>query len=272
MLLGSKWRHWWRKDKTAGEKQTWRWGEERTENKGGERGFEMSQNSFTRSLNSLQRCVVYLSPPFLCSQSGLNSPEMFWSNQNHSLTIAVLCHPTALSSVWVDTLLREKSRQKEGDCESMWGEYTLCPSVVFLAGTKLISPVESAMSHCSLWLTSHPGHPTVYICSAELSVKEMGRKGRDRACNGGEKKSFFFTFLHLHPFNLRVQMFVSFLSAFSGADIVFFVFKFGLVNPCVYTISARHYPCSQVVSSWTSQSRQCSCSPILITLFIPGQL
>lgn len=114
-----------------------------------------------------------------------------------------------------------KSRQREGDRGRMRGEYTLCPSVVFLAGTRFISPVESAMSRCSLWLTSHPDHPADYICSAELSAKETDRKGSDRACIG-EKRVSWLSGTYIHLLDLRVQVFCSrTLSALSGTNIVF---------------------------------------------------
>lgn len=193
MLLGSKWRHWWRKDKTAGEKQTWRWGEERTENKGGERGFEMSQNSFTRSLNSLQRCVVYLSPPFLCSQSGLNSPEMFWSSQNHSLTIAVLCHPTALSSVWVDTLLREK--QTEG---GRLREHVGRVHLVSFSRLSCGDQVNLACRICNeplLFVTDIPPRPPHCLhLFSRTECEGDGQEGERQSLQRGGEKEFFFDF------------------------------------------------------------------------------
>ena len=79
--------------------------------------------------------------------------------------------------------------EKESPYTSIWREYTLRPLVVFLALTQFFLPVESAMSHCSLWLTPHPDHPADYICPADLCAKETDRKKKDIACFR-EKKDF----------------------------------------------------------------------------------
>lgn len=131
----------------------------------------------------------------------------------------------------MSAVLQSQKKQTEGGMKEsgsarIWGEYTLCPSVIFLAVTQFISPVESAMSHCSLWLTSHPDHPADYICSAELSAKERDRKERERErwLALGEKS--FLIILHLLAFThwigeCRCFCITGLLSPLSSTYIVF---------------------------------------------------
>lgn len=95
MLLGSKWTHRGntQKDKTAGEKQTQRWEDERTKEK---RGFELSQYSITLSLNPARHCVVSDFDE-LCAASLHPSPPAHCSphRRSHSRSSAavILCPP-----------------------------------------------------------------------------------------------------------------------------------------------------------------------------------
>ena len=252
----------------------------------------MSQNSFTLSLNSVQPCEVSdldelcTSPPPRRSLSH----RLSWRSRNQSVTTAVLCRLLHCHQYkWTlfenrkvrkfDVCRKKKKKKSRGrGSERGCGDsIPSCPSVVFLAGKgKFISPVESAMSRWSLWLTSHPGCPADYICSAQLGAKETDRRGRNRARIGGKRR--FLVFLHLHSsiWFERAGAFLYWslsLSAVSGTTIVFVPFEFRLVNPlCGHRISPAGTLVRKVVSSRTSQSRQWSCGPILVALFIPGQL
>lgn len=129
------------------------------------------------------------------------------------------------------------------------------------------------MSRCSLWLTSHPGRPAVYICSAEMSVGAIERiAGGHWAALWGEtekKEEFFRVFLKLNPFDSRVQELKRLeIPAFSGTGL-FHAFEAGTQDHCERGASAR--PLS---AKWRRLRplRQWSHSRIPISPFIPGQL
>lgn len=135
----------------------------------GERGFEMSQNSFMMSLNSVLHCVVTcFDEPCTSSLSLQPSPLALYSPKSsdivkiragplgfcalHCIVISISGHSLKIEKLGKfdvgSATISDGERKTE--CMMMWGEYTLCPSVVFLGGTQFILPVESSMSYCSL--------------------------------------------------------------------------------------------------------------------------
>lgn len=184
---------------------------------------------------------------------------MFWCGQNQSLTTAALCLPLHCHQLkWTlfengkvgkfdmccSTISKkaDRGRETERGCTPC----VLQSSLFFFTGTRFILPVESAMSRCSLWLTSHPDHPADYICSAVLSAKETDRKGRDRAYFG-EKRLSWLSWTHIHPFNW-VQVFLHrrTLSAVSGINIVFVSLSTDLWIP----VHVPYLPASTLVRKW----------------------
>lgn len=154
--------------------------------------------------------TLYHSPFSHCSQSALNNPEMVWSNQNQSSTVAVLC-PSPLHChqyKWTrfesgevrkfdDYSLRRKAdrRRRLGDWES-----TPCAlQSSFLPGpsSSCLENLQWAIALCD-W---HPTQATLLITFVQQNWvrRRWTGTGETELAIEREKKKSLLIFVHLHP-------------------------------------------------------------------------
>lgn len=256
--------------------------------------------------------VVELRCTFILFISRLRASSLslwlFWYDRNWSLTTAVGCPLNFHQFKWT-LFVKWKSREiwsryshpRGGKGYVRIRDRVHLVSFSHLSRDRFMSPAESSISRCSFWLTSHPDHHADYICSAGTSAEQTEwQTDTERKT----VKSFLITCPVFVIYVLRVQqrsapallqtpvvmgtnvlkkklhgrwLQLRQFKILNNKKTIHPIFRGTVLSLIPESWSLNSLTPASACSLWllssrTSQRRQQSNRPVLINLFIPGQV